>query len=116
MWTYIYYTRRSSDLVSSRCRVEGTNTFHLIKFGDIPQNRRKENFHCIVVCEVKPHKENPNRMSITVAGSKICNPGDVGTPTDSLELVKLIINSVLSRCNVRFVSIDLKKRLPPNPN
>ena len=42
----------------------------------------------MVVCEVKPHKEDPNRMRITVAGSQICYPGDVVTPTGSLDLVK----------------------------
>ena len=88
-------------------RVEGTNTFKLIKFADIPQDRRHEICHSMVVCEVKPHKEDPNRTRITVAGSKICYPGDVGTPIGSLELVKIIINSVLSRCNARFVSFDL---------
>ena len=62
----------------------------------------------MVVCEVKPHKEDPNRTRITVAGSKNCYPRDVGTPTGSLDLVKLIINSVLSRRNVRFVSFDFK--------
>ena len=62
----------------------------------------------MVVCEVKPHKEDPNRTSITIAGSQIRYPGDVGTPTGSLDLVKLIINSVLSRHNARFVSFDLK--------
>ena len=62
----------------------------------------------MVVCEVKPHKEDLNRMRITVAGSQILYPGDVGTPTGSLDLVKIIINSVLSRCNARFVSFDLK--------
>ena len=62
----------------------------------------------MVVCKVKPHKEDPNRTRITVAGSKICYPGDVGTPTISLNLVKLIINSVMSRHNARFVSFDLK--------
>ena len=62
----------------------------------------------MVVCEVKPHKEDPNRKRITVAGSHICFPGDVDTPTRSLNLVKLIINSVLSRRNAHFVSFDLK--------
>ena len=89
-------------------RVEGTNTFKLIKFWDIPQDRRHEIFHSMVVCEVKPHKEDPNRTRITVAGSQISYPGDIGTPTGSLDLVKLIINSVLSRRNARFVSFDLK--------
>ena len=41
-------------------RVEGTNTFRLIKFEDIPQDRRKEICHSMVVCEVKPHKEDPH--------------------------------------------------------
>ena len=63
----------------------------------------------MVVCEVEPHKEDPNRTRITVVGSQICYPGDVCTPTRSLELVKHIINSVLSRRNARFVSFDLKR-------
>ena len=62
----------------------------------------------MVFCEVKPHKEDPNRMRITVTVSQICYPGDVGTPTGSLDFVKLIINSVLLRCNSRFFSFDLK--------
>ena len=88
--------------------MEGTNTFQLIKFADIPQDRRHESCHSMVVCEVKPHKEYPNRTPITVAGSQICYPGDVGTPTGSLNLVNLIINRVLSRRNAPFVSFDLK--------
>ena len=96
--------------------MEGTNTFKLIKFSDIPQDHRHEICHSTVVCEVKPHKEDPNRTRITVAGSQISYPRDVGTPAGSLVLVKLIINSVLSRRNARFVSFDLKKLLSTNPD
>ena len=60
----------------------------------------------MVFCEVKPHKEDPNRTRITVAGSQIFYPGDVGTPVGSIDLVKLIINSVLSRRKARFVSFN----------
>ena len=35
-------------------------------------------------------------------------PGDVGTQTSSLDLVKLIINSVLSRRNACFFTFDLE--------
>ena len=52
-------------------RVEDTSTFRIIKFEDIPQDRRKEICHSMVVCKVKPHKENPNWTHITVAGSQI---------------------------------------------
>ena len=41
-------------------RVEDTNTFRIIKFEDIPQDRRKEMFHSMVVYEVKTHEEDPN--------------------------------------------------------
>ena len=53
-------------------RMEGTNTFLLIKFADIPQDRRHEICHSMVVYEVKPHKEDLNRTRITVVGSQIC--------------------------------------------
>ena len=86
--------------------MEGTNTFRIIKFSDIPQDGRHEVCHSMVVCKVKPHKEDPNRTRITVAGSQICYPGYVGTPTGSLDLVKFIINSVLSRRNARFFYFD----------
>ena len=35
-------------------------------------------------------------------------PFDVSNPTGSLELVKLMINSVLSRHNARFSALDIK--------
>ena len=53
-------------------RVEGTDTFRIIRFEDIPQDIRKEIFHSMVVCEVKPQKEDPNLTRITVACSQIC--------------------------------------------
>ena len=58
--------------------------------------------------QIKPHKEDLNRTHITVTGSQICNPGDVGTPTGSLDFIKIIIHNVLSRRNARFVSLDFK--------
>ena len=52
-------------------RLEGTNTFQLIKFADIPKDRRHEICHSMVFCKVKPHKEDPNHTRITVAGTQI---------------------------------------------
>jgi hypothetical protein len=53
-------------------------------------------------------KDDPNCTRITIGGSRICYPGDVGTNTASLELVKLLLNSELSRKGARFSSINLK--------
>jgi hypothetical protein len=89
-------------------RVAGTNTFFLIDYHDIPAHKRKEICHTMVVCEVRPEKDDPDRTRITIGGSRICYPGDVGTNTASLELFKLLLNSVLSRKGARFSTNVLK--------
>ena len=63
----------------------------------------------MVVCEIKPQKEDPNPTRINVTSIQICYPGDVDTPTGPLNFLKLIINSVLSCRNARFVCFDLKQ-------
>jgi hypothetical protein len=89
-------------------RVAGTNTFFLIDYHNIPAHKRKEICHTMVVCEVHPKKDDPDRTRITIGGSRICFPVDVGTNTASLELFKVLLNSVLSRKGARFSTIDLK--------
>ena len=56
------------------------------------------------MCEYRAHKEYPNLIRITIGGNRICYPGGVGTQTVLLELVKLVINSALSRRNVLFAA------------
>jgi hypothetical protein len=53
-------------------QVEGTNTFFRINYNDIPVAKRKEIFHTLVVCKVRPEKDDPNRTRITIGGSRIC--------------------------------------------
>jgi hypothetical protein len=89
-------------------QVAGTNTFYIIDYKDIPSHKRKEICHTMVVCEVRPEKDDPDRTCITIDGNRICYPGNVVTNTASLELVKLTLNSVLSRKGAWFSTIDLK--------
>ncbi len=89
-------------------RVAGTNTFCLINYNNILLHKCKEICHTMVVCEVCPEKDDTNRTRITIGGNRICYPGNVGTNTASLELVKLLLNSVLSRKGARFSTIDIK--------
>jgi hypothetical protein len=89
-------------------RVAGTNTFHLITFADIPHHKRKEIIYTKVVCEIREGKDYENRTRITVGGNLICYPGNSGTNTALLELIKLMINSVILRKGARFVCIDIK--------
>ena len=60
-----------------------------------------------MVCKVRPEKSDPNRTRITISGNCITFPGDVGTPTASYELAKLIFNSVLSRPATNFTTFDI---------
>ena len=47
-----------------------------------------------------------------VAGGRIVFLGDVATCIGGLELVKLMINSVLSRRGAKAACFDIKKLLP----
>ena len=80
----------------------------VIKHGDIPKDRLKEVTYTKVVCKVRPQKGYPNRMRITIGGNRIIHPGEIAIPTTSLELVKLIINSVLSRHGAKFLFFGVK--------
>ena len=88
-------------------RIKGTGTFKVIRFNDIPFEKRKDICHTRVVCEYRPDKDDPNSTRITIAGGHLLVPFDVSTPTGSLELVKLIINSVLSLQNAWFSAFDI---------
>ena len=87
--------------------VEVTDTFQIIQHEDIPVDHRNEITYTKVVCEYRAHKEDPNQTRITIGENQICYPGDVGTPTGSLELVKLVINSILSHRNARFAAFGV---------
>ena len=89
-------------------RIEGTNKFCTIKFENIPKDRLNEICYTSVVCEVRPGKKDPNRTRITICGTNVCYPGGVGTNTASLELFKLMINSVLSRKRAKYVCFDIE--------
>jgi hypothetical protein len=85
-----------SGKAPSSKRVAGTNTFFCVNYHGSPSHKNKEICHATVVCEVRPDSDDPNHTRITIDGNRICYPGNVGTNTASLELLKLLLNSVLS--------------------
>ena len=60
----------------------------------------------------RPEKGDPYRTRLTVGGNLIVYPGDCGTPTVDLLTVKLLLNSVISTPDAKFVTIDIKDFLP----
>ena len=61
-----------------------------------------------VLFKERPGKSDTNRTRITICGMNVRYPGDVGTKTASLELLKLIINSVISIAGAKFVAFDIR--------
>ena len=96
-----------SNSTNTGQRVKGTNTFKFIRYENIPHNRRKEITFSKVVCLFHPEKPDPNHTRITIGGNLICYPGDVGTKTASLNLIKIVLNSVLSIKYSKFVASDI---------
>jgi len=89
-------------------RVKGTDTITFIPKHQIPQDRWKDITYTRVCCNLRPEKEDPYRVRITLGGDRINYPGDCGTPTADLITVKLLLNSVISTPNAKFMSIDIK--------
>jgi hypothetical protein len=61
-----------------------------------------------VVCEIREGKDDKNHTRITVGGNLIFYPGNAGTNTALLELIKLVLNSVISCKGAQFLTIDIK--------
>ena len=89
-------------------RVEGTNNSYVIRFEDIPKDRLNKICYNSVLCQVIPVKKDPNFTQITIFGTNVCYPGDVGTNTESLELFNIMINSILSLTGGGYVCFDIE--------
>jgi hypothetical protein len=57
---------------------------------------------------IAQRKKDPYRTRITMGGNLINYPDDCGTPTANLLTVKIMINSVISMPNAKFMTIDIK--------
>ncbi len=89
--------------------VTTTETIFFKRKDEIPQDRRKDVIFGCIVCTYRPKKKAPYRTRITIGGNLINYPDDCGTPTADLLTVKLLLNSVISTDNAKFMSIDIKE-------
>jgi hypothetical protein len=87
-------------------RLYNTNTIRFIPRSDIPKGR-KVTYGSFVV-DIKNHKEEKERTRLTVEGYQIEYPGDKSTRTAGLTMAKILINSVISTPNAKFLVIDIK--------
>ena len=87
-------------------QTKGTNTIYFIPVSAVPQGHKAT--YLRVVSAMRPEKINPRRVRWTVGGDKVEYPHDVSTKTADLTTAKLLINSVLSTQDGRFMCIDIK--------
>jgi hypothetical protein len=87
-------------------RLYNTNTIRFIRGSDIPKGRKVT--YCSFVMDIKDHKEEKERTRLTVGGDQIEYPGDKSTRTAGLTTAKILINSVISTPNAKFLVIDIK--------
>ena len=57
--------------------------------------------------DVRPEKEDLNRVQITASGDRLNYYGETSTEIASIETAKILITSVLSAKNEKFMSIDI---------
>ena len=84
-----------------------TETIFFVQKKDIPCNRKGNKTYARIVCTFCNRKKDKYRTHITMGGNLVNYPGNCRTPTANLLPVKLLLSSVISMPNVKFMTLDL---------
>jgi hypothetical protein len=87
--------------------IPGTDTCFFIELKNIPQDRKIT--YGKIVCDYKPHKQEKERVRLTVGGDKLDYSGDVATSTANITTFKILINSTLSTKDAVVMMMYIKK-------
>jgi hypothetical protein len=85
-----------------------TKTIFLAQKEDIPCNRKGDKTYARIVCTFHDGKKDKYRTCITMGGILVNYPGNCGTSTANLLMVKLLLNSIISTPNTKFRTLNLK--------
>jgi hypothetical protein len=86
-------------------RLYNRNTIRFIRRSDIPKGRKVTYGSSVV--DIKDHKEEKERTRLTVGGNQIEYPGEKSTRTAGLTTAKILISSVISTQDAKFLVIDI---------
>ncbi len=89
-------------------QIKGTNTIYFVHKHQVKQDRWRDITYAKFVCELKPNKAKVHCTRLTVGGNKAHYPGNVGTPTADLTLVKMHINCIFSTRIAQYMTLDVK--------
>jgi hypothetical protein len=85
--------------------VKGTKTIRFIRKTDIPAGRNAT--YGSFVVDINTHKEETERMRLTVGGDHIEYPGDKSTRTAVLKIANMLFNSRISMPGAKLLVIDI---------
>ena len=89
-------------------RLKVTDTIFFIDKVDITADRWKDVTYGRIFVSYRPENSDPNRTRLTVRVNIVNYPGDCGTPTTDLLIVKLFLNSTISTPGSRFMTLNIK--------
>jgi hypothetical protein len=96
--------------------ISGADTCFFIKLNNVLKDSKTT--YDKIVCDYKPHKEEKERVRLTVGGDILNYSGDVATSAVDITTFKILINSTLSTENAAMMMMDIKNHyldntLPP---
>jgi hypothetical protein len=86
--------------------IPGTDTCFFVDLKNIPNDRKIT--YGKIVCDYKPHKQEKERVRLTVGGYRLYYSGDVATSTADITTFKILINSTLSTEDAAMMMMDIK--------
>jgi hypothetical protein len=85
--------------------IPGTDTCFFIELKNIQEDRNIT--YGKIVCDNKPHKQEKERVRLTVGGDRLDYSGDVATSTADITTFKILINSTLSTEDATMMMMDI---------
>jgi hypothetical protein len=86
--------------------IPGTDTCFFVELKNIPKERNIT--YGKIVCDYKPHKQEKERVRLTIRDNRLDYSGDVATSTADITTFKIIINSTLSTKDATMIIMDIK--------
>jgi hypothetical protein len=86
--------------------IPGTDTCFFTTLKDIPEDKKIT--YDKIVCNYKPHKQEKERVPLTVGGGKLDYSGNVATSPADITTFKILINSTLSTKYAAMIMMYIK--------
>jgi hypothetical protein len=86
--------------------IPGTDTYFSTTLKNIPEDRKIT--YGKIVCDYRPHKQEKERVRLTIEGGRLDYSGDVATSTADITTFKILINSTLSTEDAVMMMMDIK--------